>query len=612
MSGALTDEANMNQAENEGPGGHQRLVEIISRGQRSRPGFTGGLVLSLLSGLLMWAAFTPLDWGPLGWVCLVPMLLLVRLEQRTRWMYRNLYNAGLIFWLVTLQWMRLGDPTMYFALFALAAYLAFYWPIFIGVTRLAVHRLNLPMILVVPVFWTGLEYLRAHLMTGFAWYFLGHTQYRWVSLIQVSDLVGAYGVSFVVAAANAGLAQLIPFQWLRPLDLAWPNEVEKQRQAEALRSPWRVAIIPVVLVGACVAYGVVRRGHEPFPLGPRVALIQGNFPASVHDDRDRWVEIYSTHQQLTAKAVLLQPDLVVWPEGMFRYPMWQHAEGMTHEQLAELDPGIPPMVWSSRDAQKKLADLAEMANAALIVGISIFDAVPGSYGIYNSAAFVQPGSGVTDHYDKMHRVPFGEYIPLKDWFPFLQAATPYRGNFGIDAGSEAHLFRYKDWQFIPLICFEDTVPHLVRKIVKSAEDDSEQTQVLVNVTNDGWFHGSSELEQHLITAAFRCVETRTPLVRAVNTGISAIIDGDGVVREPEKFIDLDAQRAGETPRESMRDPRTGKFHKQLNCALVADVPLDPRRSLYLRGGDWFAAACLVAFCALGLQGCLMKSRQQVA
>ena len=126
---------------------------------------------------------------------------------------------------------------------------------------------------------------------------------------------------------------------------------------------------------------------------------------------------------------------------------------------------------------------------------------------------------------------------------------------------------------------------------------------LVNLTNDGWFHGSSELDQHLITAAFRAVECRTPMVRAVNTGISAVIDGDGVIREPDVFFDGDNEG-----RQSMRDPQTGRWHKQLNAVLVDTIPLDGRASLYVTWGDWFAGSCLVCCLFLPLVGLMPRQR----
>jgi apolipoprotein N-acyltransferase len=186
----------------------------------------------------------------------------------------------------------------------------------------------------------------------------------------------------------------------------------------------------------------------------------------------------------------------------------------------------------------------------------------------------------------MHRVIFGEYIPLRETIPWLRKLTPFSDNFGIAKGEKAVLFQLDEYRFAPVICYEDTVPHLVRGIVKSAKASGQPVDCLVNLTNDGWFHGSSELDQHLITAQFRAVECRTPVVRAVNTGISAFIDGDGVVLEPRVFFDGDGQG-----RDSLRDPDTGKYHKQLNAALVHDIPLDQRQSLYVQTGDWFAASC---------------------
>jgi apolipoprotein N-acyltransferase len=182
---------------------------------------------------------------------------------------------------------------------------------------------------------------------------------------------------------------------------------------------------------------------------------------------------------------------------------------------------------------------------------------------------------------------FGEYIPLVDIFPWLRNLTPFGSSFGITAGKSCVAFEHKGFRFAPIICFEDTVPQLVRDIVNSTTEQTssgrKQVDFLVNLTNDGWFHGSSELDQHLITAAFRCVECRTPMVRAVNTGISAIIDGDGVVRNKAQGIKTNRP-------------------KQDEAVVVGVVPLDTRRSLYLAGGDWLPGLCLACCGFLFLTG----------
>ena len=139
-------------------------------------------------------------------------------------------------------------------------------------------------------------------------------------------------------------------------------------------------------------------------------------------------------------------------------------------------------------------------------------------------------------------------------------------------------------------------------------ENGKPIDVLVNLTNDGWFHGSSELDQHLITAAFRAVECRIPMVRAVNTGISAVIDGDGAIREPEVFIDGDARKnPDKPPRTTARDPKTGAWYKQLNAALVHTVPLDSRKSLYVKYGDWFAMLCAAATLFVAMSVAIPKS-----
>jgi len=588
----------------------RRVADIISRGQRSRPGAFGTFVFAMFSTVLLWAAFTPLDFGPLAWISLVPLFCLILPARRTRWMYGIVFLCGFCFWLVTLQWMRLGDPTMILALLALAGYLACYWPVFLWLSRTAVHRFSIPICLAAPVCWVGLEYLRSHLITGFAWYLLGHTQYRWVNLIQITDLLGVYGISFLIVLANAAITQLIPLRTFSRWNLCWLQEEETVRQAST-RQQLLGGGMAVTLVVLASLYGLVRRSHGDFPLGPRVGLIQGNFVASVRNNTDSPQEIYMQHRHLTGLTLSEEPDLIVWPEGMFPSGLYEVDPGVTDAELTSISP-IPAAVWKDSGPQRALQDLADMTNAALVIGTTSFVAHADSYSLYNSAVLVQPDAGITNRYDKIHRVPFGEYIPLKDSLPFLQSLTPFRGKFGIDAGIQAHVFRWKEWQLIPIICFEDTVPQLVRKIARSANlNGSVQNQVLVNLTNDGWFHGSSELDQHLITSQFRAIETRTPLVRAVNTGISAVIDGDGVVREAVKFFDAGPHDDdNETIRDSMRDKRTGRLHKQLSCAIVADVPLDPRTSWYITWGDWFAAGCLMACAAIGLSG-IFRRRETV-
>ena len=574
----------------------------VRRQAKSRVGAGGALGMSFLSGLLLWLCFTPVDASPLAWLAPVPLLLLVRIPDQTRWMYTSIFVFGLISQLAMLQWMRLGDPTMYVAWVALSVYLAIYAMAFVAISRVAVHRCSLPLVVAGPLVWTGLEYLRAHLLTGFAWYFLGHSQYRWLELIQISDVVGAYGVSFVIVMSAAALTLLVPHSLLIRLKLVLPSTGPTTASGLTLSDLMQITLAFSVFAGV-LGYGYVRRGQADFKPGPRIALIQGNFVASLRTEPASHDDIYLTHLRLNSRAVREQAQIIIWPEGMFPWPMMIPAKELTNDQLRELVPTVNPAMWHDTTVRSVLVEESQRSGAALIFGINSAEAKPNSVEQHNSAVFVRPDVGIAGRYDKMHLVPFGEYIPLTKLLPWLKAFSPYSDTSGLVAGKEAAVFEYLGWRLAPIICFEDTVPHLVRQIV-AAGSDSERGQpidVLVNMTNDGWFHGSSELNQHLITAAFRAVECRTPLVRAVNTGISAVIDGDGAIREPDLFIDGDARKNGDAPpRTTARDPKTGAWHKNLNAALIHTVPLDSRRSLYVQYGDWFAALCAAAAIGMAL------------
>jgi apolipoprotein N-acyltransferase len=602
----------------------------------SRAPARGAMLLALTSAALLWLSFMPVDWSPLAWLAPVPLLMLVRIRQPTRWMTAACYLGGLAFYLPALQWMRLGDPTMYIAWWALAFYLAVSFPVTVALCRIAVLRWSVPLVIAAPVVWVGLDYVKAHLFTGFSWYYLGHTQYRWLELIQISDVVGAYGVTAVMIVSAAAIASLIPPGWFATLRLLPPGTstaatgggFEPPVSSDAFDefekstgSPKRLPVAPsintvvpsrrwpvvvaAVAVAAVLGYGHLRRSQAAFTPGPRVALIQGNFLASLRIPEHDFQKQYLTHLRLTAHAVREQPDVIVWPEGMFRWPLTSANPAWSPDELQQRAPQAPPEFWRDTSVRKTLIEESLKTNAALIFGIGCVDLTEAGIRQTNSAVFVRPQTGITGRYDKMHLVPFGEYLPLKGTLPWLQKLTPYPPDFGLHAGTQPAVFEHNQWRMAPVICFEDTVPHLIRDIVASGSDreTGKQLDLLVNLTNDGWFHGSSGLDQHLITAAFRAVECRIPSVRAVNTGISAIIDGDGAILEPEVFIDGDKQG-----RKTARDPKTGRWYRQLNAALVHTVPLDPRTSFYVRHGDWFATLCCGLALFVGLTAFVPRTR----
>jgi apolipoprotein N-acyltransferase len=230
-------------------------------------------------------------------------------------------------------------------------------------------------------------------------------------------------------------------------------------------------------------------------------------------------------------------------------------------------------------AKSDLAELVRQVGCAVLVGLDRIEIIPSetegmSYRAFNSAVLVDKVGEITATYDKMHRVVFGEYIPFADWFPFLYRLTPLTG--GIVAGTHPTAMRLgEDTAISPNICYETVVPHLIAEHLRQLAKVNIRPNVLLNLTNDAWFWGSSELDMHLACGVFRAVETRTPLLIAANGGLSAHVDHLGNIRQVS--------------------PR------QKTATLLVDLE-NVQRSLspYTRFGDWFAIACVLCCVILAL------------
>ena len=533
--------------------------------------------IALIGSILLWEALLPIagGWfGWLGWIAPIPWLLLITLEYLPgRRPYWALYLAGLVFWLLAIHWLILPYPALtWLGWLSLSAYLAVYLPAFVGIARIAVHRFDWPLWLAAPVAWTGLELVRAHLLTGFLMASLAHTQVHNVPVIQISDLVGEYGVDFVVMLAAACLTQML-LVWVLNSKSAYRNPQTKLRRGT-------VAALPaVVTLAAVLVYGYVRISiatPERSERGPRIALIQGNSQAEWKLDPNREDQIMREYIGLTERAVSETSqngrplDLVVWPETMYRSPLRDFDSGFkfstqvtaTAEELAASD-------------RKQLANLARHVGVPILIGIDRLRLVADDNSaserptiqVFNSSVLVEPDGKIVGTYDKMHRVMFGEYIPFADWLPFLYRITPLTG--GIVAGTEPAALRTSSgYLFAPNICYETAIPHVIRRQVATLDRRGEHPDALVNLTNDAWYWRSSELDMHLACDVFRAVETRVPIVVAANGGISASIDCLGRIRH--------------------------QLGKQVSDFLVVDVEPGLKSSWYVRFGDWFAGLCLFA------------------
>ena len=457
--------------------------------------------------------------------------------------------VGAIFFLVSLIWFR---HVTYSAWILVSFYLTAYFLVFGYCTDYIASQCRIPLTLIAPFLWVSLEYLRSFLITGFPWLFLGHSQYRYLPLIQVTDITGVYGLSFLIVMINAAVVEIINwfcvgFDSRRPTYCLLIN-----------------IVLPILLFTTVTVYGYVSLKHNNSVKGPKITVVQANILQSVKNSPDDMQQARNLQKYVNLSLLSTdsnkRADLVIWPETM--------APGILNIN--------PDFSGRSIDkiSQSQIINLAYLLNTRLLIGGTSIEIDGKDQTFFNSAFYYDNFGRIIDRYDKVHLVPFGEYTPLKDYFPFLAKLVPY--DVSLSPGTKRRIFdlpingeNIKDYKFGVLICYEDTVPTLVREFVKKGAD------FMVNITNDGWFGKSAELDQHLAIMAFRAVENRIAVVRAANTGISAFVDING--RIYDRLVDENCKA------------------KEVEGSLTNNVMINKRRTLsfYTKNGDVFAILCLV-------------------
>jgi apolipoprotein N-acyltransferase len=550
---------------------------------------------ALATAGLLWLCFFPMAWGWLAWVAVVPLLTLLRSRARPWAVYLSATVGGLAFYLPVLRWMPVADDRMYATWAALGTYCALYLPVTLFLVRWLERRSRLPLVLTLPVVWTSLEYLRSFLGTGFAWYFLGHTQHQYLPVIQVCDLGGVYVVSFLVAAVNAWVFEVI-------YALPWVRELLGQRDPAPRRDPvawrgWQKLLLQggcvAALVGAALGYGEFRLREDTMRPGPRLALLQGNLDQRLRNDSHNqrsMTHIQYHYGMLHSLGAHWQPDLIVWPETSCPQTWYVTENSVPIEQI--------PRAWGDVQTatQDSFSEFVREWRSNVLFGLethALKDAAKRPVR-YNSALLKYRDGSTGQRYDKIHRVPFGEYVPFKDWLPFMNSFAPYDYDYSITAGDKLTRFELGQYSFGVVICYEDTDPFLARQYGANNRD-GRAVDFLINISNDGWFDGSSEHEEHLALSRFRAIEARRSVARSVNMGISAIIDSNGRVLKPrdkQRVNPATKEVVGEWP--VMEDPgqvaelpvNEWAAKKKVPGVLIAHIPIDNRTSLYALWGDW--------------------------
>ncbi|MGH7964965.1 MAG: apolipoprotein N-acyltransferase [Candidatus Binatia bacterium] len=446
------------------------------------------LALAAVSGVLLALAFPKVDYSLLAWVAFVPLLWVVR-QQTPKQAFFSGWIAGLGFYFCTLYWLvhtiglysNVPPPVAVVLVFLVCAILAAYTGAFVAGLRFY-QQCGGAIVLLGPLLWVGLEWARSFFFIGFPWVGLGYSQYRFLNLVQFAEITGMYGISALVIFVN-----LVIFTAIQE------------------RGPGRGRLLLTALVLVCglSAWGMWRRAQLA-ALPPahhlRVGVIQGNIEADKKWEPEFQEATIARYEQLTREAAAQGVDLIIWPET-----------------------AVPFFFQSDVTYRGRLLNLARETKTPLLFGSPAFQQHSRTdIDLFNRAYLLSSDAEVLGYHDKIQLAPFGEYIPFYRVLFFLENLVEGIGNFA--AGSVPTVFSLSEAKFSVLICYEGIFPNLTRNFVAHG------AEFLVNITNDAWFGRSSAPYQHLVMEAMRAVENRVPLLRAANTGFSAVIDVDGQIR----------------------------------------------------------------------------------
>lgn len=533
----------------------------------------------LCSGGILVFAFPAWNSGLAVWAWLFPLLSVL-------WAWRDVegvkarpflrgYLCGLAFFLPNLWWVRhssrviggayddswvgWGPELMGFgAVIGLSGYCAVYFGLWAWFT----HRFARPSVkaltqdtwqvsvthslwsaFLAAGAWVACEWLRSTtVFTGFGWNGLGVAMQRNLVLIQPADVVGVMGLSFLPVFVTCAAWNMIT----RLVFVFRGDGTCKSRL------DFTVALI---LMLASAGYGALKLTGKPAEnikvrtvvVQPNVAQVDawsGRFAEQTYERLDKFTRMYAASRDGKTPA-----DLVVWPESALPVNI--------NDKFHQLPEG-----WHTH----YFDDLLHTGDFALLTGTEILED-DGRARV--SAVLFQGNAANRQDHHKVHLVPFGEYLPLRDIppFSFLRGVLP--GDFTPGTQTEPLRLMRPEVQIIPLICFEDTVGRVARKFAREAP------QMIVSLSNDGWFLNSIETEVHLANAVFRAIELRRPMVRATNTGVTCFIDPQGRVTS------------------RLDDPDTGRSFVEGVLPGEVSVPLKGGMTVYARFGDWFALMMLL-------------------
>ncbi len=458
--------------------------------------------LAAASGLLLAVSFPALNLHFTAWFALVPLLYALRGKTVKSGLWLGgitgvIYFAGTIYWVTNSIHFYGGIALIPASLITLllCSYLALY-PALFSAASVHLRNGNPGMFFITaPLLWTALELSRTYVFSGFPWALLGYTQYSLLPVIQIADITGVYGVSFLIVLVNVSVAEFI-----------------------GNRKNWMAIVVTIFAIALTLGYGFFKLRSGDLSGSINLSVVQGNIEQSKKWDPAYQSEVVAIYKDLTLEALKERPDLVIWPETATPF----HFDGRFD---------------NDKTLTEDLIAFEKQNKVPLLFGSPIYTILPNHHISSRNSAFLLSGEGqVVAEYSKIHLVPFGEYVPLKKILFFINKLTQALGD--TEAGHTYTIMtvpyddqgQRKETKFCTVICYEIIFPNLVRKFV------GQGASMLTTITNDAWFGKTAAPYQHFSMAVFRAVENRVPVARAANTGISGFIDAQGRILGTTKIF----------------------------------------------------------------------------
>lgn len=488
---------------------------------------------AIASGILIALSFPVAGLSALAWIAFVPLMhsLWQKSGKEAFWtgfVFGMAYFFGSIYWIYHSinHYGGLSFVTSICLVLFLCSYLALFPAVFSLLFILAYKKTKLPALFIAPVFWVTLEFVRSYALTGFPWSSIGYSQYRFLPLIQIADISGIYGVSFLVLAVNGAVTDLL---------------LIRKRLSNMPLFPLSYTIAGMVslllFLAATLGYGMFRLSENRPGSRVTVSVIQGNIEQDRKWDPAFQKEVLDIYENLSRDALSAHPALLLWPETAV--PFYFGYDTIKSDQLMtfQKDTGAH-LLFGSVMVKSRMRERTELTNSVILLDRE------------GKKSFV---------YDKIHLVPFGEYVPLRSVLFFIDKLVEGIGDYV--PGRQYIRAKTNFGSFGVFVCYEVIFPGLVRKFFTDGGD------FIVTITNDAWFGKTAGPHQHFSMAVFRSIENRKPLVRAANTGISGFIDSNGRVLATSSL-----------------------FTRQV---LTDIITMDSTRTFYTRYGDLFSYLCIV-------------------